>query len=237
MNNILTYCLDTANIDAIKEALNYYPIHAFSMNPSIATKDLKGRNQTFFESLKEIRDVIGEDTEFSVQTVGDTAEEIVKDAKAICDHVKGTNLYVKVDAFQEGYKAMKMLKQQGYNVTATAIASVNQALLSIEAGADTVAVYAGRVDNISGDGMEVVRQIGQIMRMKGINNVQLAAASIRTAHQVEQAALAGADIVAVSWDILKACGNHPLTDNCIKQFVADWENLYGAGMRVYNMEK
>ena len=237
MNNIMTYCLDTANIDAIREALEYYPIHAFSMNPSIASKDLTGRNQTFFESLKEIRDTIGENTEFSVQTVGDTAEEIVKDAKAIADHVKGTNLYVKVNAFQEGYKAMRILKQQGYHVTATAIASVNQAMLSIEAGADTVAVYVGRVDNVSGNGMEVVSDIYQAMKLKGITNVQLAAASIRTARQVEEAAMAGADIVAVSLDILKACGNHPLTNNCVKQFISDWENLYGEGQRVYNMEK
>lgn len=237
MNKILTYDLDTANIDAIKEGLAYYPVRAFSMNPTIATRDLKGSDKTFFEALKEIREAIGEDTEFSVQTVGETADEIVKDAKAIVDHVKGTNLYVKVNAFEEGYKAMRILKQQGYKVTATAIASVNQALLSIEAGADTVAVYVGRLDNVSGNGMEVVKQIAQVMKLKGITNVQLAAASIRTAHQVEEAALAGADIVAVSLDILKACGNHPLTDKSVKQFVSDWEGLYGEGMRVYNMEK
>ena len=93
----------------------------------------------------------------------------------------------------------------GYKITATAIVTRNQALLSIEAGADCVAVYVGRADNISGDGIKVVEEIGKVMKMKGIDNVILAAASMRTAHQVEQAALAGADNVAVSLDILKAC--------------------------------
>jgi TalC/MipB family fructose-6-phosphate aldolase len=236
MNNILTYCLDTASIDDIKRARELYPLHAFSMNPSIASRDLQGKNVSFFSVLKEIRSVIGEDAEFSVQTVGDTADEIVRDAAAIRAHVTGTNLFVKVNAFSEGYKAMRMLKAQGYNVTATAIASVNQALVSIEAGADTVAVYVGRVDNISGDGIQVLRDIHGIMADKGITGVQLAGASIRTARQVEQAALAGAHIVAVGLGVLEACANHPLTDQCVAQFIADWEALYGAGKRVYNLE-
>jgi len=235
VNNILTYCLDTASIDDIRKAREFYPLHAFSMNPSIASRDLQGKNVSFFGALKEIRDEIGEDTEFSVQTVGNTAAEIVKDAEAIRAHVKGTNLYVKVNAFSEGYKAMRILKAQGYNVTATAIASVNQALVSIEAGAGTIAVYVGRLDNISGDGIQVLADIHDIMIDKDITGVQLAAASIRTAHQVEQAALAGAQIAAIGLNILEACANHPLTNQCVEQFIVDWEKLYGAGKRIYNL--
>ena len=234
---IMTYCLDTADIDGIREALDFYPIHAFSMNPTIASRDLTGKHISFFDALKEIRETIGKDTEFSVQTVGDTAEDIIKDAEAIRAHVGGNNLYVKVNAFSEGYKAMKKLKAMGYNVTATAIASVNQAMLSIEAGADTVAVYVGRVDNISGDGIGVISEIHEIMEDKGITDVQLAAASIRTARQVEEAALAGADIAAINLGILKACANHPLTNGCVSQFVSDWEKLFGEGKRVYNLEE
>jgi fructose-6-phosphate aldolase 2 len=70
---------------------------------------------------------------------------------------------------------------------------------------------------------------------KDIAGVQLAAASIRTAHQVEQSALAGAQIAAVGLGILEACANHPLTNQCVGQFIADWEQLYGAGKRVYNL--
>jgi fructose-6-phosphate aldolase 2 len=235
MNNILTYCLDTANISDIRKAREFYPVHAFSMNPSIASRDLQGKNVPFYSVLKEIRDEIGETTEFSVQTVGNTAAEIVKDAEAIRAHVNGTNLFVKVNAFSEGYKAMRILKAEGYNVTATAIASVNQALVSIEAGADTIAIYVGRIDNISGDGIQVLSDIHDIMLDKEIEGVQLAAASIRTAHQVEQSALAGAKIAAISLSILEACANHPLTNQCVEQFITDWEQLYGVGKRVYNL--
>ncbi len=236
MNKILGYCLDTANIDWIKEGMEMYPLRAFSMNPGIARRDLMGKDQSFFDALKEIRETIGENTEFHVQTIGPTAEEIIKDAEAIRAHVKGDNLYVKIDAYPEGYKAMKKLHAMGYKITATAIVTVNQALLSIEAGADCVAVYVGRADNISGDGIKVVEEIGKVMKMKGINNVILAAASMRTAHQVEQAALAGADNVAVSLDILKACASHPLTNSSVDAFVKDWETLYGEGKRIYNLE-
>jgi len=231
----MIYCLDNANIECIKKGLNFYPIKAFSMNPSIAKRDLAGNGKTFFESLKEIRDTIGEDTEFSVQTVGETAEEIVKDAEAIRAHVAGTNLYVKVNAFPEGYKAMRILKEKGFNITATAIASLNQGLLSVLAGADTVAVYVARTDNISGNGMQVVADIVTVLKQRGITNVKVAAASIKTAHQVEQAALAGADICALNLDVLEACASHPLTESSVKQFVKDWESLYGAGKRVHNL--
>lgn len=235
MRNIFTFCLDCANIDSIKEGLEYYPLHEFSMNPSIVKHDLDGKNIAFFDAVNNIRNVIGEEVRFHVQTVGDNAEDIIKDAEAIRSHIKGDKLQVKVNAFQEGYKAMKYLKAHGYNVTATAIASVTQALAAIECGADTVAVYVGRLDNVSGDGIEVVRSIRQIMETNHIEGVELSAASIRTAHQVEQAALAGANQAAVSLDILKACTNHPLTDQSVKQFVVDWESLYGAGKRVYNL--
>lgn len=235
MSNIFTFCLDCANIDSIKEGLEYYPLHEFSMNPSIVKHDLEGQNIAFFDAVNNIRNVIGEEVRFHVQTVGDTADEIIRDAEAIRSRVKGDKLQVKVDAYAEGYKAMKYLKAHGYKVTATAIASITQALVAIECGADTVAVYVGRLDNVSGDGIEVVRGIRQIMDARGIKDVELSAASIRTAHQVEQAALAGADQAAVSLDILKACANHPLTDLSVKQFVTDWESLYGKGKRVYNL--
>lgn len=235
MRNIFTFCLDCADIDSIKEGMEYYPLHEFSMNPSIVKRDLAGKNISFFDAVNEIRSAIGDEVRFHVQTVGDTADEIIRDAEAIRSRVKGDLLHVKVDAYEEGYKAMKYLKANGFKVTATAIASITQALVAIECGADTVAVYVGRLDNISGNGIEVVRGIRQVMNAHNINDVELSAASIRTAHQVEQAALAGADQVAVGLDILKACANHPLTNLSVKQFVSDWESLYGKGKRVYNL--
>jgi len=233
----MMYCYDVANIDWIREAKDTYPFTAYSMNPSIAARDLKGSDKSFAENVREIWSVIGPDVEFNVQTVGTTADEIIKDAYAIRGMIDDPNnkLQVKINCFPEGYKAMKVLVKDGFNITATAIASVNQAMLAAECGAAWTAVYVGRTDNISGDGIKVIADTKKVFRAAGITKTRVSAASIKTAHQVEQAALAGADLVAISHDVLKVISTHPLTEACIASFTADWEGLYGAGKKIYNL--
>ncbi|MBQ9942693.1 MAG: hypothetical protein IJP03_06785 [Christensenellaceae bacterium] len=233
----MMYCYDVANINWIKEDKDTFPFSAFSMNPSIAARDLKGSDKTFAENVKEIWDVIGPDVEFNVQTVGVTADDIIKDAYAIKAMIDDPNnkLQVKVNCFPEGYKAMKVLYKEGFNITATAIASVNQALLAAECGAAWTAVYVGRTDNISGDGIKVIEGIRKVYDAQGIKHTRLSAASLKTARHVEDAALAGADLVAISHDVLKAISTHPLTEQCIASFTSDWEGLYGKGKMIWNL--
>ncbi|MBQ9942694.1 MAG: hypothetical protein IJP03_06790 [Christensenellaceae bacterium] len=233
----MTYCFDVANIDWIREAKEIYPFNAFSMNPSIAARDLKGNNKSFAESVKEIWAEVGPNVDFHVQTVGVKADDIIKDAYAIMAMVDDPNhkVHVKVNCYPEGYKAMKVLVKEGFVVTATAIASVNQAMLAAECGAEVAAVYVGRTDNISGDGIDVIRRTKQIFRAQGITATRVSGASIKTAHMVEQAALAGADEVAIGYDVLKAISNHPLTSACIDSFTADWQGLYGEGKLIHNL--
>lgn len=231
----MQYCLDNANVETIKKVLEYYPIRQFSMNPSVAKRDLKGNGKTFYESLQEISALIGDDATFYVQTVGDTAEEIIKDAKTIRKYVSVRDLHVKICATMEGYKAMKALKAEGYTVTATAVASVTQMLLCLAAGADNIAVYVNRLDMVNANGIKVLADCVKVLRESGKEGVIISAASIKTPRQVELAALAGADGCAIDYGVLQACGEHPVAQDSIRTFIADWEDLYGKGKRVYNL--
>lgn len=231
----MKYSLDTAKLELIKEGMAKYPIAAFSMNPSIAVRDLKGSNKTFLENVKKIRETIGDSTEFYVQAVGETTEEMVRDAKRISEEVSG-NLFVKIPAGPNGFKAIEILKSEGIKVACTAVMSVNQALLAAAAGADIIAVYVNRIDNNGGDGIELLEKIVKSYNALNIKT-EVSAASIKNAATVEKAALVGVTCVAVNLEVLAACANHPLTQPTLTQFKKDWEDMYGAGTLIHNMEK
>lgn len=231
----MKFCLDNANLDIIRQMKEFYPLSYFSMNPSVARRDLKDNGKTFAASVADICAEIGDEATFFVQTVGDTAAEIVKDAQAIRSFMTIPNLLVKVCASAEGYKAMRILKSQGFTLTATAVGSVSQAMMSIEAGADTVAVYINRIDMAHGDGIKVLADSIAAYKASGNTGVSFGAASIKTPRQVELAALAGADVCAVDYDVIKACGEASVSKASIQSFLTDWEDLYGKGKRVYNL--
>lgn len=231
----MKYSLDTAKIELIKEGLAKYPIQAFSMNPSIAVRDLKGSDKTFFENVKEIREVIGEDSEFYIQVVGETVEEMVADAKKIREEVSG-NLFIKIPAGPIGFKAIEILKAEGLKIACTAVMSVNQALLAATAGADIIAVYVSRLNKNGGNGIDLLDKI--VKAYKALNiETEVSAASIKDSTTVEEAALVGVTCVAVDLEVLDACANHPLTERTLVQFKKDWEEMYGKGTSLYNMEK
>lgn len=229
----MLYSLDTAKVDEIKLGLEKYPVKAFSMNPSIAARDLKGSDKTFFEAAKEIREVIGEEAQFYVQVVGETTDEMIKDAQRIREEISG-NLYIKIPAGPNGFKAIQHLKANGFQIACTAVMTLNQALLAAEAGADIIAVYVNRIDNNGGDGIETLSKIVDAYDKLGIDT-QVSAASIKNAATVERAALVGVTCVAINLEILEACADHPLTRPTLQQFKADWEDMYGKGTSLYNM--
>jgi len=229
----MIYCLDSANIETIKKGLKYFPFTAFSMNPSIAARDLKGSGKTFFESIKEIREVIGEETELYVQVVGQSVEEMVEDAKIIKQNVSG-NLYIKIPACVNGFKAIQILKSQGFNVACTAVMNVNQALLASAAGADIIAVYVSRINKNGGDGIKVLEDI--VKAYKQLNcDVIVSAASIKDPLTVEKVALAGVGFVAISYEVIEQCATHPLTQVTLDGFKRDWEDTYGKGKKLSNL--
>ena len=224
----MLYMLDSANVEEIRKVCDVFPIAGVTTNPSIITKEKKD----FFPLLKEIRSIIG-DRMLHVQVLGTTTEEMIKDASCIREKVEGP-LFVKIPVSDAGYKAMQMLKKDGFNITATAIYTPQQALIAANCGADFTAPYVNRIDNISGMGVNVVSMITDLFNLHGLST-RVLAASFKNVQQVHEVALAGTHSVTVGSDIMWKLARHPLTDMSVDQFVKDWNDQYGEGKKIYNL--
>jgi fructose-6-phosphate aldolase 2 len=213
--------LDTADHQTIREGFEFFPLAGVTTNPSIVAK-AKG---DFWAIQEGIRDLIGEESLLFAQVVGETADEMVADAKALYARL-GKNTYAKVPVTKEGLKAMTMIKKEGIGVLATAIFTPLQALLAARAGADWVAPYVNRIDNITGDGVGVIAAIRDIYDQAGIDT-KIVAASFKNAQQVLECAKLGAEAVTVPGDILEKMLEHLMTDWSMDQFDRDWKAQYG----------
>ena len=217
----MLYILDTADLDAIKHCNEYYPLAGVTTNPSIIAKE----NTDFWVLVKEIRKIIGDDKMLHIQTTQTTAEKIVEEAKLL-KYELGGEFFIKIPISEEGLKATKMLKKEGIGVTMTAIFTPPQALVAAKAGAAFVAPYANRLDNIIGDGCEVVAQIVEELNRYDLD-CQVIAASFKNAEQVHKCGMAGCHCVTVTSELLKLIISHPMTDAAVESFKNDWASVYG----------
>lgn len=217
----MLYLLDTANREAIRACCEFYPVAGVTTNPTIISKE-KG---DFREIITSIRSIIGPDKMLHVQTTEDEAEAILREAEKIRDAVGGS-FYIKIPVTKEGLKAASLCKSHGIGVTMTAIFTQPQALLAARAGADFVAPYINRLDNIVSDGVRVVEEIVNIYRTYGIKT-RVLAASFKNAEQVHKVSLTGADAVTINPDLFDTLIYHPLTYYAIDDFAKDWETVYG----------
>jgi len=213
--------LDTADHKSIEEGVKYFPLAGVTTNPSIVTKAKKD----FWELQEGIRTIIGNDMMLFAQVVGESAEEMLEEAKVLAARL-GENTYAKVPVTKEGLKAMSLIKAEGIGVLATAIFTPMQALLAARAGADWVAPYVNRIDNITGDGVGVVAAIREIYDQAGIET-RIVAASFKNVQQVLECARLGAEAVTVPAEILEKMLDHPMTDWSMDQFNKDWAVQYG----------
>ena len=217
----MLYILDTADIEAIKHCNEFYPLAGVTTNPSIIAEE----HADFWNLVKEIRDIIGDDKMLHVQTTQKKAEKIVEEAKLLKDTLRG-EFYVKIPISEEGLKATMLLNKLGIGVTVTAIFTPAQALLAAMAGASFVAPYVNRLDNILGDGTEVVAEIVKQFNLYGLD-CKVLAASFKNAEQVHRCASSGCQSVTVTEDILKTIVSHPMTDAAIQGFEREWSSVYG----------
>ena len=217
----MIYVLDTADLNAIKHCNEFYPLAGVTTNPSIIAKE----KRDFWEIIKDIRNIIGPDKLLFAQTVQTEASKIVEEA-ILMNEKSGGEFCVKIPICEEGLKATMELKKRGVKVLMTAIFTPAQALIAAKAGADYVAPYVNRLDNIIGDGCEVVAQIVEQFAIYDLP-CQVLAASFKNAEQVHKCALVGCQCVTVTDDVLKAVITHPMTDAAISGFEKDWKNVYG----------
>ena len=220
----MIYIADTADLEAIRHLNDYYPLSGVTTNPSIISKE----KTEFYKRLCDIRAVIGDDKILCAQTLQKSADKIVAEGKLMKEKIGG-DFYIKVPISEDGLKAAKELKKSGIGVLMTAIFTPAQALLSAVAGADFVAPYVNRIDNISGDGVGVVAEIVNQFEQYSLP-CKVLAASFKNAQQVNDCASVGCHAVTVSPDIFKSLISHPLTDTAVAGFEKDWQGVYGDKM-------
>ena len=217
----MLYLIDTADLDAIKKCSEYFPVSGVTTNPTIIS-----REKTDFRTLLySIREIIGDDKMLHVQATATEADEIVKGAEMIKNVVRG-NFYIKIPITREGLRATAICKDKGIGVTMTAIFTQQQALIAAKAGADFVAPYINRLDNIVSDGVRVVEEISDIFKNYDIKT-KILAASFKTVEQVHKVSMSGAHAITINPDLFDMLIYHPLTYYAIDDFSKDWESVYG----------
>ncbi|BCZ47924.1 putative transaldolase [Clostridium gelidum] len=214
----MRFFLDTANIEHIKEANEMGVICGVTTNPSLIAKE--GRD--FNEVIKEITEIV--DGPISGEVISEDAQGMIKEGREIAAIHK--NMIVKIPMTAEGLKATKVLSKEGIKTNVTLIFSVTQALLAANSGATYVSPFLGRIDDISMDGMELVRNIADIFAIHGIET-EIIAASVRNPIHVIQAAQAGANISTIPYSLVLQMIKHPLTDQGLEKFKADWAAAFG----------
>ena len=210
----MKFFLDTANVKEIQEAASLGLLDGVTTNPSLVAKE----GRSFKEVLIEICNIV--DGPISAEVVSLEANAMVKEGKELAKIHK--NIVVKVPLIAEGLKATKRMAAEGIKVNVTLCFSPTQALLAAKAGAWCVSPFIGRLDDISSNGMELIRQILTIYRNYDYKTLVLVA-SVRHPEHVVEAALAGGHICTMPFSIFQQMVKHPLTDNGLKKFLADWE--------------
>ena len=210
--------IDTANVDEIRRANDLGVICGVTTNPSLIAKE--GRN--FVEVVKEITEIV--DGPISAEVISLEADAMVKEALKLYETINNSNLVIKIPMCAEGLKATKRLSAMGIKTNVTLIFSTAQALLAAKAGATYVIPFVGRLDDIGYEGIELVEDIVKIFRLYGIKT-EIISASIRSSNHVIEVARIGSDIATIPYKIIESMIKHPMTDNGIQRFLADWATV------------
>ena len=205
--------LDTANVKEIQEAASLGLLDGVTTNPSLVSKE----GRSFRDVLLEVCQLV--DGPISAEVVSVEAEAMIKEGRELAKIHK--NIVVKCPLIPEGLKATKKLASEGIRVNVTLCFSPTQALLAAKAGAWCVSPFIGRLDDVSSDGMALIRQILTIYRNYQYKTLVLVA-SVRHPQHVVEAALAGGDICTMPYAVYQQLFKHPLTDSGLKKFLADW---------------
>ena len=216
----MKFFVDTANVEDIKKANDMGVICGVTTNPSLIAKE--GRN--FAEVIKEITDIVDGPISGEVKATTVDAEGMIKEGREIA--AIHPNMVVKIPMTVEGLKAVKVLHAEGIKTNVTLVFTSAQALLAARAGASYVSPFLGRLDDISMPGIDLIYDITEIFQMHNIET-EIIAASVRNPIHVIDCAKAGADIATVPYSVLAQMTKHPLTDQGIAKFQADYKAVFG----------
>lgn len=218
----MEFIIDTVDLNEIKEAVAYLPIVGVTSNPSIIKKTSP---QDFFKHMNEIRNIIGKERSLHVQVISKDCDEMVKEAHRILEEID-KDVYIKVPTSFEGVKAIKVLKAEGINVTATAVYDLMQAYMALEAGADYIAPYVNRIGNLGNDPFELINELSNRIVMDDYN-CKILAASFKGVQQIRDSFNAGAQAITAPVEVLKAIFANPNIEKAVDDFNHDWYTMYG----------
>jgi transaldolase len=207
--------LDTANIEEIQTAWSWGAIEGVTTNPSLVAKE----GRPFKHIVQEICEIVNPG-DISAEVVSLDAEGMIREAHEVASW--HPNIVVKIPMTKEGMKAVKVLSREGIRCNVTLVFSVAQAFLAAKAGAYYISNFVGRVDDISGEGMNAVRDTVNMIERYGFTS-QVLVASVRHPMHVVEALRAGAHACTVPFKVLEQLYQHPLTDIGIQRFLSDWE--------------
>lgn len=213
----MKFFIDTANLEEIQEANDLGVLDGVTTNPSLCAKigvrDFEGH-------IKKICNIVEGDV--SAEVVSTTYNEMVEEGRKIAKIAD--NVVVKIPLIKDGIKAIKTFSEEGIKTNCTLCFSSTQALIAAKAGATYISPFIGRLDDISTDGMQLIRDIVEIYVNYGFPTKVLAA-SIRHPMHVVECAKAGADVATMPLSVINGLLKHPLTDNGLARFLKDWEDL------------
>ncbi|MCP1122388.1 fructose-6-phosphate aldolase [Bacillus sp. AFS018417] len=214
----MKFFIDTANIDEIKEANALGVLAGVTTNPSLVAKE----GVDFHERIREICSVV--EGPVSAEVISLEADKMIEEGKELAKIAP--NVVVKVPMTTEGLKAVKAFSDLGIRTNVTLVFSAVQALMAARSGATYVSPFLGRLDDIGHNGMDLIRQIADIFAIHDIKT-EIIAASVRHSVHVTDAALNGAHIATIPANVIASLVKHPLTDQGIEKFLADWEKTQG----------
>ena len=226
----MKFFLDTADLNEIEEAASWGALAGVTTNPTLYSR-IGGKLADFENHIARICEIV--DGPVSAESVAMTRDEIVADGRRLA--AIAPNVVVKVPTMVEGLAATRQLADEGIPVNMTLCFTVPQAILAARAGARYISPFIGRFDDISEDGLDQLNNVVQAInnydfRENTVNGeqIEIIAASVRSANHVTQAALMGADIATVPFGVLKKMVAHPLTDRGLESFMKDWEKVQNA---------
>lgn len=212
----MKFFIDTANMEEIKEAYSLGVIAGVTTNPSLIAKE---KNVSFEDRLREITKLVPGSV--SAEVIALDAEGMIREGRELAKIAP--NITIKVPMTPDGLKAVSVFSQEGIKTNVTLIFSANQALLAARAGASYVSPFLGRLDDIGHNGLDLISTISDIFTIHNIET-EIIAASIRHPQHVTEAALRGAHIATIPYKVILQLCKHPLTDQGIEAFLADWNN-------------
>jgi len=216
----MKFFIDTANLEQIREANDLGILDGVTTNPSLMAKEGISGKEAIIQHYRDICDIV--DGDISAEVLSTTYEEMIAEGDILA--AIHPNIVVKIPMIKDGIKALKYFSDKGIKTNCTLIFSAGQALLAAKAGATYVSPFLGRLDDISTDSLNLIKEIRLIFD-NYMYETEILAASVRNSMHIINCAKIGADVVTCPIQPILSLLKHPLTDSGLEQFIKDSQKL------------